>query len=53
VEGSPVTVLLDLKSPGCAVSWHVSGLPLYDYREAIRMPTRLLPPKEEGFEEEG
>ena len=53
LEGSPVTVMLDLKSPSCAVSWHVSGLPLYDYREAIRMPTRLLPPKEEGFEEEG
>jgi hypothetical protein len=53
VEGSPVTVMLDMKSPGCAVSWHVSGLPLYDYREALRMPTRFLPPREEGFEEEG
>jgi len=52
VEGSPVTVMLDLKASSCPVSWHVSGLPLYDYREAIRMPTRLLPPKEEGFEEE-
>jgi hypothetical protein len=45
--------MLDLKSPSCAVSGHMSGLPLYDYREAIRMPTRLLPPKEEGYEEEG
>ncbi|MCX6549767.1 MAG: hypothetical protein NTY02_01965 [Acidobacteria bacterium] len=53
VEGSPVTVVLDHKSPACLVSGHVSGLPLYDNREAIRMPTRLLPPKEEGFEEEG
>ena len=53
VEGSPVTVILDLKAATCPVSAHVSGLPLYDYREAIRMPTRLLPPKEEGFEEEG
>jgi hypothetical protein len=53
VEGSPVTVMLDQKSPSCVVSWHVSGLPLYDYREAIRMPTRFLPPREEGYEEEG
>ena len=53
VEGSPVTVMLDLKSPSCAVSGHMSGLPLYDYREAIRTPTRLLPPKEEGYEGEG
>jgi len=45
--------MLDLKSPSCAVTWHVTGLPLYDYREAIRMPTRFLPPREEGFEEEG
>jgi len=52
-DDSPVTVMLDMKSPSCAVSWHVSGLPLYDHREAIRMPTRLLPPREEGFEEEG
>jgi hypothetical protein len=52
VEGSPVTVVLDVKSPACPVSWHVGGLPLYDYREAIRMPTRFLPPREEGFEEE-
>jgi hypothetical protein len=53
VEGSPVTVVLDAKSPTCVVSWHVGGLPLYDNREAMRMPTRLLPPKDMGFEEEG
>lgn len=53
VEGSPVTVVLDAKSPACPVPWHVGGLPLYDYREAIRMPTRFLPPREEEFEEEG
>jgi hypothetical protein len=53
VEGSPVTVMLDLKSPSCPMAGHMSGLPLYDYREAIRMPTRMLPPKEEGYEEEG
>ena len=52
VEGSPVTVVLDGKSPACTMTWHVSGLPMYDYREALRPPTRFLPPREEGFEEE-
>jgi len=52
VEGSPVTVVLDTKAPGCTMSIHVSGLPLYDYREALRPPTRALPPLEEEFEEE-
>ena len=53
VEGSPVTVVLETKTPACAITWHVGGLPLYDYREAMRPPTRFLPPKEEEFEEEG
>jgi hypothetical protein len=53
VEGSPVTVVLDTKAAGCVISLHVSGLPLYDYREALRPPTRFLPFGEEGFEEEG
>jgi hypothetical protein len=52
VEGSPVTVVLDTKAAGCVISLHVSGLPLYDYREALRPPTRFLPFGEEGFEEE-
>lgn len=53
VEGSPVTVVVDEKSPACAVSLHVRNLPLYDYREALRPSTRLRPAEEEGFEEEG
>jgi hypothetical protein len=53
VEGSPVTVVLDVKSPGCAMPLHVSGLPIYDYREALRPPTRFLPLEEEEYEEEG
>jgi len=52
VEGSPVTVVLDQKAPSCSISIHVAGLPLYDYREALRPPTRALPPAEEEFEEE-
>ena len=53
VEGSPVTVVIDAKSPGCGISIHVRDLPLYDYREALRPPTRLLPMEEEEYEEEG
>lgn len=53
VEGSPVAVLVDRKSPGCALSLHVEGLPVYDYREALRPSTRVSPIEEEGYEEEG
>ncbi len=51
-EASPVTVVIDQKGPTCALSLHVRDLPLYDYREAIRPPTRFLSIEEEGFEEE-
>lgn len=50
--GSPVLVVLDTKAAGCVNPRHVSGLPLYDYREALRPSTRLGPPGEEEFEEE-
>ena len=50
--GSPVLVMLEAKSTGCVNPRHVSGLPLYDYREALRPPTRVGPPIEEEFEEE-
>jgi len=53
VEGSPVTVLVDAKGPGCVRPLHVSGLPLYDHREALRPPTRFVPVEEEEYEEEG
>src|ERR687890_495601 len=49
VEGSPVTVVVDLKSPGCPLTLHVSGLPLYDYREALRPPTRPGPSSEHAY----
>ena len=48
--GSPVTVVLELKAPGCSNHLHVRDLPLYDYREALRPSTRLGPLEEE-FEE--
>ena len=53
VEGSPVTVVIDEKAPGCVMSLHVQQLPIYDFREALRPPTRFLPIEEEEFEEEG
>ncbi len=51
-SGSPVLVVLDNKAPGCVNARHVTGLPLYDYREALRPSTRLGPIGEEEFEEE-
>jgi hypothetical protein len=52
LSGSPVLVVLDAKSTGCMNPRHVSGLPLYDYREALRPSTRFNPAEEEEFEEE-
>jgi hypothetical protein len=52
VEGSPVTVVVDEKSPACILSLHVRDLPIFDYREALRPSTRLGSPEEEEFEEE-
>ena len=53
VEGSPVTVVVDEKSAACGIPLHVRDLPVYDFREALRPPTRLLPLEEEEYEEEG
>jgi hypothetical protein len=53
VEGSPVTVVVEEKAPGCVMALHVKDLPVFDYREALRASTRLGPPEEEEFEEEG
>jgi len=49
--GSPVTVIVEAKSPACPNSMHVRDLPIYGPREALRPATRPLP-IEEGFEEE-
>ncbi len=53
VEGSPVTVVVDQKGGHCVMPFHVSGLPVYDFREALRPPTRTLSIEEEEYEEEG
>ena len=52
VEGSPVAVVVEEKGPGCGIPLHVRELPIYDYREALRPPTRFLPVEEEEYEEE-
>ena len=52
-EGSPVTVVVDEKGIACTMALHVRDLPVYDYREALRPPTRFLPIEEEEYEEEG
>ena len=51
VEGSPVTVIVDSKSPGCVMPIHVAGLPIFDHREALRPSTRLLPAEHTDYEE--
>ena len=53
VEGSPVTVVVDEKATNCVMPLHVRSLPVYDYREALRPPTRFLSVEEEEYEEEG
>lgn len=53
VEGSPVTVVVDEKGATCVMALHVRDLPLYDFREALRPPTRALSVEEEEFGEEG
>ena len=52
VEGSPVTVVVDMKGAHCVIPIHVRDLPVYDFREALRPPTRVLPLEEEEYEEE-
>jgi hypothetical protein len=40
VEGSPVAVVDEAKSPGCTLSLDVRALPLDDHREALREARR-------------
>jgi hypothetical protein len=51
VEGSPVTVVLRQKGEGCVVPTHVTGLPVFDHREALRPSTRLQPTVHTDYEE--
>jgi len=53
VEGSPVTVVVREKAPGCPHAIHVRSLPVYDFREALRPATRPIHAEETEFEEEG
>lgn len=51
VEGSPVTGVVDEKGVGCVIPLHVRELPVYDFREALRPPTRFVRLEEEEYEE--
>jgi hypothetical protein len=53
VEGSPVTVVVAQKAETCTIAIHVSGLPVFDHREALRPATRPLPAALTDHEEEG
>ena len=53
VEGSPVTVVREQAAPTCVIPVYVGDLPLSDFRDAIRPSTRLGPPEEGEYEEEG
>ncbi|HXH05876.1 MAG TPA: hypothetical protein VNI83_04725 [Vicinamibacterales bacterium] len=53
LASSRLVVVLEEKAPGCPLTAHVAGLPLYDYREALRPATRAIPRGEEEYEEEG
>ncbi|MCY4598825.1 MAG: hypothetical protein OXF27_02765 [Acidobacteria bacterium] len=48
-----MAVVIDRKASGCRLSLHVRGMPVYDYREALRPSTRVIPPAEGEYEEEG
>jgi hypothetical protein len=51
VEGSPVTVVVSRKADTCTINSHVSGVPVYDHREALRPSTRFGPPIQHDFED--
>ena len=53
VAGSPITVVVDKKASSCLLSLHVQGMPVYDYREALRASTRVSLPTGGEYEEEG
>ena len=52
IPGRNVEVIAE-KAASCGVSLHVRDVPLFDYREALRPPTRLGSAEEEEYEEEG
>lgn len=53
VEGSPITVVIAKKSDRCTLSIHVTGLPVFDHREALRPATRVIAAAQPDYEEEG
>ena len=48
---SPVLVVVEEKASGCQIGLHVTSLPIYDHRSALRPPTRLGPPLQPDYED--
>jgi hypothetical protein len=48
---SPVIVVIEQKASTCGLALHVSGVPVYDHRFALRPPTRFGPPLQPDFED--
>jgi len=53
VVGSPVIVVIAQKAAWCRLTLHVEGLPVYDFREALRPSNRISLSVEGEYEEEG
>lgn len=51
VEGSPVSVVVEVKATGCQTAIHVAGMAIHDHREALRPPTRPAPAAQSDYEE--
>ncbi|MFO7301988.1 MAG: hypothetical protein DIU54_006155 [Acidobacteriota bacterium] len=51
VEGSPVTIVIEVKAAACLIEMHVAGLPVHDHREALRPSTRYAPTVHPDYEE--
>jgi hypothetical protein len=46
-----VLVVVEEKASGCQIAMHVTSLPIYDHRSALRPPTRLGPPLQPDWED--
>jgi len=48
---SPVLIIVKEKAAGCGLAFHVTDIPIYDHRSALRPPTRFGPPLQPDFED--
>jgi hypothetical protein len=50
-ESETLTVVVARKSDGCTRALHVTGLPVYDHRAALRPPSRFGSPLQPDYED--